>query len=76
MNAEKNKFMAIIETQEEKIASLEKLIYGVGNDQVLADKAKDLRPDIDGVQQTEVLDYILDLQEDPENPAPRATEMY
>lgn len=41
------------------------MIYGTGYDLVLADKARDLKKTIEGHEVNEILDYIIDLQEDP-----------
>jgi len=65
MTRQKGRFTSIMEYQEAKIASLEKMIYGTGYDLVLSDKGKDLRRPIQGHDQGEILDYIIDLQEDP-----------
>ena len=65
MTRQKEHLTSIMEHQEAKIASLEKMIYGTGYDLVLSDKGKDLRRPIQGHDQGEILDYIIDLQEDP-----------
>ena len=63
-------YTATITSQEEKIASLERMISGTGHDLILSDKQHDLKTKIEGVNQEEVLDYIIELQDDPENPYP------
>ncbi len=59
-----------IQAQEVQIISLDKMINGTGYDLILSDKGKDLRPKIEGVPQEEVLEYLIDIQEDPFNPHP------
>lgn len=48
-------------SQESKIAELDKMIHGTGHDLRLGDKGRSVRDDIEGVDQLEVLEYLVDI---------------
>jgi len=48
MILEKKHLTGVMELQEAKIVSLEKMIYGTGYDLLLSDKGKDMKKPIEG----------------------------
>lgn len=62
--------------QEEQISGYAGLIEGTGKDLRLGDEARDLSPKIEGVGQEEILEYMIELQDDPLSIEPRAKDIY
>lgn len=53
------------------------MVESVGRDVLLSDQGRDLNAgDIQGIKQTEILDYILHMQEDEDNVAQVANKVY
>lgn len=67
---------AKMQDQEAKIASYEKLIEGTGHDLILGDQAHNLEQEVNGKNPEEVIDYIIEMQEDPASIEKEAKDIY
>lgn len=64
-----------MDEQESQISAYDKLIQGVGHDIKLSDDAHSLTT-IEGKPADEILEYVIELQDDPESAEPRARKIF
>lgn len=51
--------------QEVKISAFQKMIEGTGNDLIISDDAHDMNTLVEGKDPEEIIEYVIELQEDP-----------